>query len=423
MRARAVFRLIRAALLLLGCADSQSVGPRENSAEKQPADKPDNTPGSSFNVTPPGAGNAGASSKGGAASSANGGTTSAGGMTQGSTAAGNVGAGSTASGGRLATSGNGGSNLNFGSASSGPNDCPSPTRAVTATGTCVDRVTLFSVGGAPSSIALGSDGAIWFEDGQRNALVQLGPDGRTLNTVAHATPPAKRELIGGEADAILWFSDAGERSVSKLNRNHEITPFDLGLPIAGLALEYADTVWVTEANSAVYRLQLSDPPDAQRIAASPSGKIVLGRDQNLWFATTNGVGRVGDDGSVTDLPLSGGHVSELCSGPGDGICFSDDQMGRIGCVDANGWTFYPLPDGSRPHRLIAGPDDAIWFTEPSRTGFVSRLGVNGDVHYFPITGANAEPDGIALGSDGNIWFTVSALGKVGRLTPDAFGAP
>ena len=410
MRARVAFWLIRAAVFLLGCADSQGIGAREAEPEKQPANKPDNTPGSSFNVTPPG-GNAGTSGKGGAANNGgSGGTTSGGSAATGGINSTNVAGGGTASGGRMSIAGSGG-------------DCPSPTRAVSITGACVDRVTLFSVGGAPTSITTGSDGAIWFEDEQRNVLVQIGEDGRILDSVAHTTPTAKRELIGGEGDAILWFSDANDRSISKLDLSGNITPFGLDLPIAGLALGVADTVWISVANSAVYRLRFSDPPDAQRIAASPNGRIVVGTDQSLWFSTPGGLGRASEDGSAFDVPLSGGRVSDLCSDPADGIWFSDDQLGRIGLLDTNGWTFYPLPNGSRPHRLLVGPDGAIWFTEPSRPGSFSRLGMNGVVQYFPIPNSNTEPDAITLGQDGNIWFTESALGKVGRLTPDAFGAP
>jgi len=36
---------------------------------------------------------------------------------------------------------------------------------------------------------------------------------------------------------------------------------------------------------------------------------------------------------------------------------------------------------------------------------------------FPIPTSNSGPLGIALGPDGNLWFTESNVGKIGRITP------
>ncbi len=41
----------------------------------------------------------------------------------------------------------------------------------------------------------------------------------------------------------------------------------------------------------------------------------------------------------------------------------------------------------------------------------------GTIREFPIPTKNAQPDGIAVGPDGRVWFAEVGAGKVGILTP------
>ncbi|HET9930796.1 MAG TPA: hypothetical protein VFQ35_08920 [Polyangiaceae bacterium] len=421
--------MIRATVILLGCANSQDIGSRAAPPEnKQPANTPDNTPPYPFNVTPPNGGNAGAGGKGSSASKGgHGGANATGGSMAASATSGGSGSslGGAAAGGRT-MSGSGGTGLAFGSGSAGsssnPNGCPTPTRALTNSGGCVDRFALFSVGGAPSSIAAVADQTVWFEDERQNELVQLDLSGKIINTLRHSTPASERALIAGSGDTILWFSDPSDRSVSKVSRTLDVFPFGLGIEPAGIALDASDTLWLTEAAQAVYRLQLSSNPDAQRFIATPSGSIAIADDGTTWYATPTGLAGVADDGTPFDLPLAQVSVSDLCNGPDGAIWFTEVELGRIGRLDGASLTFYPLPDGGEPHRIIAGPDEAIWFTEQAR-GSLVRLDLGGEFRDFPIPGGGAEPAGITVGADGNIWFTQRVAGKVGRLTPDAIFGP
>jgi streptogramin lyase len=69
-------------------------------------------------------------------------------------------------------------------------------------------------------------------------------------------------------------------------------------------------------------------------------------------------------------------------------------------------------------RIALGPDGNLWFTEGSsganRIGRVTRAGV---VTEFPVPTPNSNPYGIAAGPDGNVWFTEGNTGKIGRITP------
>lgn len=415
MRPRAALWWFHAALAMSACAQGEVVPSRDAKTEAEPAIPPDNTPGSSFNVTPSAgtAGTAGAAGRGNAGGSSSNG---------GAGASNSAPSGGAPAGGRGSTSASGGAGVSSSNPSPGsPDDCPSPTRVRSRSGVCVDRVVSFTVGGAPAGLvaeSAGTSGSLWFDDEREDELVQVDFAGNVSERVSHAATSSRRTLIAGDGDAILWFTSPAERSLSKLNRSREVVPFDLGVEVAGLALERANTVWITEANRAVYRLVLDEPPDVQYIGASPTGKIVMGPDRRPWFVTPAGVARA-TDVAVDEFPQPGAHVVDICSGPSASLWFSDDAQGRIGRVETNGRSTYSsLPSGSEPQRILAGPDDALWFTERGR-GVLGRLGLDGNVNYFPLPEANVEPSALAVGGDGNIWFTQAEAGKVGRLTPDS----
>lgn len=62
--------------------------------------------------------------------------------------------------------------------------------------------------------------------------------------------------------------------------------------------------------------------------------------------------------------------------------------------------------------ITAGPDGALWFVA---TG-IGRLTTDGAVTLFPVPAGDAQLFDLAVGADGNVWFTEFG-GRVGRITP------
>jgi len=56
-----------------------------------------------------------------------------------------------------------------------------------------------------------------------------------------------------------------------------------------------------------------------------------------------------------------------------------------------------------PYAVAAGPDGAIWFTEPGANA-IGRIAPDGAIRTFALAARNAQPQGIALGSDGALYF-------------------
>jgi virginiamycin B lyase len=86
-------------------------------------------------------------------------------------------------------------------------------------------------------------------------------------------------------------------------------------------------------------------------------------------------------------------------------------------------TEFVIPSaGSGVQQITAGPDGAIWFTEPgistTSIGKIGRISPSGSFTEYSVAAlpgaGNAEPNGITTGPDGALWFTLT-LG-IGRIT-------
>ncbi len=88
---------------------------------------------------------------------------------------------------------------------------------------------------------------------------------------------------------------------------------------------------------------------------------------------------------------------------------------------------YPLPTANAGPRSIAvGADGNLWFTEAD-AGKIGRITPDGSVVEYPLPSAGAEPWRIAAGPDGALWFTEMAGNRIGRISVsgviDEFAVP
>jgi streptogramin lyase len=157
------------------------------------------------------------------------------------------------------------------------------------------------------------------------------------------------------------------------------------------------------------------PPYAWSIS---SGELPLG------FTLDSGTGVISSSGSPTALP--GTYVfsvvvtdsqQNLAAGPvsltvvsGGFVCPGQTGQATI--------TEYPVTTaGSQPQGIAAGRDGNLWFTEASGNN-IGRITTAGATTEFPLSTANSQPNGIAVGPDGNLWFTESSANKIGTIAYD-----
>jgi uncharacterized repeat protein (TIGR03803 family) len=116
----------------------------------------------------------------------------------------------------------------------------------------------------------------------------------------------------------------------------------------------------------------------------------------------------------------------LTTDPDGSVWFTNQDNNSIGSITATGVvTNYPAPGASIPWGIVPGPDNSLWFTNWGNTpGEVSpNYGSIGKIN--PLTGAVtifdnvnvSMPFTLAVGPDGNLWFTNSMDSTIGRLTP------
>jgi sugar lactone lactonase YvrE len=90
--------------------------------------------------------------------------------------------------------------------------------------------------------------------------------------------------------------------------------------------------------------------------------------------------------------------------------------GLTSLASAQTITEFPIPTAfSRPYGIAVGPDGNLWFTEDG--GNVGRITPRGVITEFPVPTSGGSQDAIAAGSDGNLWFTEDGGNNIGRITP------
>jgi streptogramin lyase len=134
-------------------------------------------------------------------------------------------------------------------------------------------------------------------------------------------------------------------------------------------------------------------------------EVTVGPDGDLWFTDEiSGVFRFSPQ-ALAPLPCSAASPT-------------------IGCeVSAN---------AVAPTDIVAGPDGAVWFTQSAggnprdgRTWFpasIGRITTTGTYTSYPVPeSASKMPglDAITVGPDGNLWFTETAVNRIGEITPRA----
>jgi streptogramin lyase len=185
------------------------------------------------------------------------------------------------------------------------------------------------------------------------------------------------------------------------------------------------------------------------------GGVVAGPDGNVWFADpgyqqrafgeggeedpdAHGVpeiGRITPAGTITEfrqgLQANGGSgPTDITAGPDDALWFTDPpssytdggvpEIGRVTVDGAITEFSAGLAKGSAPGTIVAGADGNLWFTDAGKTPAIGRITPAGVITEFRAgLPTQSSPAAIAAGPDGNVWFTdVGHSRAIGRVTPD-----
>ncbi len=215
---------------------------------------------------------------------------------------------------------------------------------------------------APSSIASDARGNLWFTENAANKIGMITPSG-VITEYAIPTPNSAPTGITKGPDGNMWFLE----SATTANKIASITP-------SGTITEYNNTGISANAGLA---------------------QIVTGPDGNLWFTESN-TRKIGEFVLNSTSSTPAGTITEYSTG---------------------------ITSGGAPTGITAGPtgSNTVWFTEAgaAKVGSITTA-ASGSVAVGTITEhatLSLTSTGIALGADGNLWYTEQSTGMVGDIVP------
>ncbi len=195
-------------------------------------------------------------------------------------------------------------------------------------------------------------------------------------------------------------------------------------------------MWFTEENANRIGLVADEGRFSEFPVNRPAQAIVAGPDGNLWFTSSRFLSRMTPGGVVTDFPISGRGWG-ITVGPDHDIWFTELQIngsyGILGHATVAGQITEVLI-GAWAESIASGPDGNFWLPDWTEVGndAIVRVTSSGKETRYGLPGGlntpgDVGPAAVAVGSDGNIWFTEVRTPQIGRVTPGGvvtvFNAP
>ncbi|HLW85863.1 MAG TPA: hypothetical protein VKR60_11670 [Candidatus Sulfotelmatobacter sp.] len=290
-------------------------------------------------------------------------------------------------------------------------------------------ITFFPLGDLPLGITSGPDGNLWLTELSHVAKVTTA--GAETEYALKTADTGYTGIVTGP-DGNIWFSET-------------TTGFGMVVPSTGVVTEYAalfpsfefapsivsgpdGNLWFTGSfgdNIGRMTTAASVTGDFALSTGAVSGFDTAGPDGNLWFTMSypaNGVGYMTPEGAVTTFPLltADAQPTGITAGPDGNLWFLETNARKIAKVTTSGAiTEYPAK-GYVWFGIVTGPDGNLWFpyiyAQSCACSAIGRITTSGTISAFPTTTPSSTPMDVAVGSDGNIWFTENALSKIGKMS-------
>jgi virginiamycin B lyase len=274
----------------------------------------------------------------------------------------------------------------------------------------------------PFAIAAGPDGNLWFTELRSSEIGRITPTAQI--SVFELGSGALAERLTAGPDAAIWFTDPAGNRVGRLGLDGTTTYVPMPTPESGPAaiVSAADgNLWFTEhAADKVARLTplgtLTEFALPRR--GGPAG-IAEGNDRNLYVAENSGdrIDQISMDGRVHEfwLPTRGSRPDGVVRAADGSIWFTEFGSEKIGRLDWTGHIQeFNLAAPGPPLGIAADRYGDVWVTVPAAHA-ICKVALNGSQVAYHLP-SRIWPAMIAVGIDGNLWFTEPS-GMIGRLLP------
>lgn len=297
--------------------------------------------------------------------------------------------------------------------------------------------TLFKSPSDPRSfddnLDLGPDGNFWYAYYKGAAIVRFRSNGTwTVFNVPtfQGTEVEPSDVVTGP-DGRLWFGNRngcgviGAMKTGGRVTEYPVAPgryaFNLGPTLNKRLIWFTGTSYGSQPDVVGY---INAFTGAVRVFNLPGsgqgdGQIALGPDGNLWFAYGYKIGRITPTGSIalfkTQPEMSTGSV---IAGPDGNVWFighgDDASVGRInkfGQIQSE----YGLKNVGDTEEMVVGPDGNVWITTQDdifHPAYLVRMDSPSSYTTYRVpNGSHYSPDGIVVGTDGNLWFDLFGNGN------------
>ena len=282
---------------------------------------------------------------------------------------------------------------------------------------------------------------MWFTEAGTNQIGMINPTTHVVEEFPiDSLGNDEAEGIAVGPDQNLWFTLTGTDKIGVMNPStHKVTEYAVpttnAKPNAITLGPGKGSMWFTESNG--YQIAtITTTGKVTEYAADyeyedPTG-IVSGSDGNVWYIGTasGSLERFSAGASTAFSYASTGSdpATGITSDSSGNLWFTqenDNQVGVLSPTTDISTEFVPPSDYADPLGIALAKDNNIWFTETGYYDYeeyADAIGVikpsNDQIAQYPTTTSYSEPSGIVSDpGDGNLWFTEEAADQIGRINP------
>jgi len=251
------------------------------------------------------------------------------------------------------------------------------------------KVTEFPLKGTDDveAIVTGPDHNLWFTEPGANQIGRMTTHGVLTDFQVPGSDPDPRGITVGP-DGNIWFAEFNDDHIGRITRTGVITRFalpDRNTSAWEIMTGPDGNLWVTESSSD--RIARFNPntltflPAIRLQSGTNPWALALGLDHHVWFTgrASSSIGVVTNRG-VREFkdPIYGSYPDDLNLGPDGIFYFTQSLENGIGRFNPSTGKFMQrivLSSTDIPQSIVKGPDGNMWFTDPSDTPSLNRIGV------------------------------------------------
>jgi len=298
-------------------------------------------------------------------------------------------------------------------------------------------------GGGPYSLTVGPDKQIWvtlFGVSSVEHFAPPAPGASTLTATSFVMPDTNSQWalgIAAGSDGNMWIASWGTEVfvcpligvgcsiIDIYEADHPEYVLDGGDGNMYVNQSYYTGPYRYSVSTQAFLLDFGDIGGGHRMSIGPDGRIwSAGGQEGCCYTpyivalptTTSG------NQSVTEVGM-GNDTTNIAVGSDGNIWYVQSSAGVIGhltSLTSNSLTGITInvPAGPGLRGITAGPDNNIYFTEPTANNIGRALisaTTPAGITEYPVPTANAGLIDIIAGPDGNIWFVEDNANKIGKL--------